>query len=141
VLSGNRNFEGRIHPSTKANYLASPPLVICYAIVGRVDVDFEEEPLGYSTTHQKNIYLKDIWPTRQELHDLETTYVIPEMFSKVYEKLTVSKIKFSYDFILKVKKKNTLVRKLIMLRKEISNGTRLKRRILFYIHGTHYRHI
>jgi aconitate hydratase len=89
VLSGNRNFEGRIHQSTRANYLASPPLVIVYAIAGRIDIDFETEPLGYSDKAGRNIYLKDIWPTRQEIQELETKYVIPEMFSKVYDKITV----------------------------------------------------
>ena len=89
VLSGNRNFEGRIHPSTRANYLASPPLVIAYALAGRVDIDFEEEPLGFSEVAGREIFLRDIWPTRKELQNLETTYVIPEMFSKVYDKITV----------------------------------------------------
>lgn len=63
VLSGNRNFEGRIHPNTRANYLASPLLVIAYTIAGRVDIDFETEPLGM-TPDGKEIYLRDIWPTR-----------------------------------------------------------------------------
>ena len=89
VLSGNRNFEGRIHPSTRANYLASPPLVIAYAIAGRVDIDFEAESLGYSEVIKRDVYLKDIWPTRKELQELETTYVIPEMFSKVYDRITL----------------------------------------------------
>lgn len=91
ILSGNRNFEGRIHPSTRANYLASPPLVIAYAIAGRVDIDFENEPLGFSPVENREIYLKDIWPRRKELQDLETNYVIPEMFKKVYDKITVNK--------------------------------------------------
>ncbi len=89
VLSGNRNFEGRIHASTRANYLASPPLVIAYAIAGRVDFDFEKEPLGYNEALGKHVYLKDIWPTRNELQQLEATYVIPEIFSKVYDNITV----------------------------------------------------
>jgi aconitate hydratase len=89
VLSGNRNFEGRIHPSTRANYLASPPLVIAYAIAGRVDIDFEKEPLGICNKTNKEIFLKDIWPTRKEIQELETTYVIPEMFNKIYDKITV----------------------------------------------------
>lgn len=92
VLSGNRNFEGRIHPSTRANYLASPPLVVAYALAGRIDIDFENEPLGFSTVQNKQVYLRDVWPTRKELQELETNYVIPEMFSMVYEKLTVSLI-------------------------------------------------
>lgn len=62
VLSGNRNFEGRVHPATKANYLASPPLVVAYALAGRVDIDFEKEPLGQ---HEGNdVFLKDIWPSK-----------------------------------------------------------------------------
>ena len=89
VLSGNRNFEGRIHPSTRANFLASPPLVIAYAIAGRVDIDFETESLGFSEVLNREIFLRDIWPTRKELHDLETNYVVPEMFNKVYDKITV----------------------------------------------------
>ena len=89
VLSGNRNFEGRIHPSTRANYLGSPPLVIAYAIAGRIDIDFEKEPLGYSKVFQRDIYLKDIWPARAELQELETTHVIPEMYSKIYDKISI----------------------------------------------------
>lgn len=63
VLSGNRNFEGRVHPNTRANYLASPPLVVAYALAGRVDIDFEKEPIGKGKDG-KDVYLKDIWPTR-----------------------------------------------------------------------------
>lgn len=62
VLSGNRNFEGRVHPATKANYLASPPLVIAYALAGRVDIDFEKEPLGQF--EGKDVFLRDIWPSK-----------------------------------------------------------------------------
>lgn len=67
VLSGNRNFEGRIHPNTRANYLASPLLVIAYAIAGTVDIDFEKDPLGTRPDGSK-VFLRDIWPTRQEIH-------------------------------------------------------------------------
>jgi len=67
VLSGNRNFEGRIHPNTRANYLASPLLVIAYAIAGTVDIDFETTPLG-KRDDGSNVFLRDIWPTRQEIH-------------------------------------------------------------------------
>lgn len=66
VLSGNRNFEGRVHPNTRANYLASPPLVVAYALAGRVDIDFEKEPIGKGKDG-KDIYLRDIWPTRDEV--------------------------------------------------------------------------
>lgn len=63
VLSGNRNFEARIHPNIKANYLASPPLVVVYAISGRMDIDFETEPIC-KDSNGKDVFLKDIWPTR-----------------------------------------------------------------------------
>ena len=63
VLSGNRNFEGRIHPEVKMNYLASPPLCVAYALAGRMDLDIVNEPL------QNDVYLRDIWPTQQEVND------------------------------------------------------------------------
>lgn len=86
VLSGNRNFEGRVHPSTRANYLASPLLVVAYAIAGTVDIDFETQPLGYG--HDGNpVYLKDVYPTRNEIQAVEREYVIPAMFQKVYSKI------------------------------------------------------
>ncbi|XP_016961258.1 cytoplasmic aconitate hydratase [Drosophila biarmipes] len=86
VLSGNRNFEGRIHPNTRANYLASPLLVIAYAIAGRVDIDFETEPLGVDA-NDKEVYLRDIWPTRSEIQEVEHKHVIPAMFQEVYSKI------------------------------------------------------
>ncbi|XP_038258722.1 cytoplasmic aconitate hydratase [Dermochelys coriacea] len=86
VLSGNRNFEGRIHPNTRANYLASPPLVIAYAITGTVRIDFEKEPLGVNA-EGKEIFLKDLWPTRDEIQAVEHQYVIPGMFKEVYQKI------------------------------------------------------
>lgn len=86
VLSGNRNFEGRIHPNTRANYLASPLLCIAYAIAGTVDIDFEKEPLGIDS-NGVNVFLRDIWPTWEEIHTVERKYVIPAMFQEVYEKI------------------------------------------------------
>nr|AHB50492.1 aconitase [Mayetiola destructor] len=86
VLSGNRNFEGRIHPNTRANYLASPLLVIAYAIAGTVDIDFEKEPLGMSADG-KSVYLRDIWPNRKEIQEVENKYVIPAMFREVYSRI------------------------------------------------------
>ena len=68
VLSGNRNFEGRINPLVKANYLASPPLVVAYALAGTTDIDLATEPLG-NGSDGKPVYLKDIWPTQQEVDD------------------------------------------------------------------------
>ena len=76
VLSGNRNFEGRVHPNTRANYLASPPLVVAYALAGRVDIDFEKEPIGKGKGG-KDIYLKDIWPTRDEVTAISTKVITP----------------------------------------------------------------
>ncbi|XP_030855987.1 cytoplasmic aconitate hydratase isoform X2 [Strongylocentrotus purpuratus] len=86
VLSGNRNFEGRIHPLTRANYLASPPLVIAYALAGTVCIDFETEPLGQNADGQ-DIFLRDIWPSRAELQEVEKKNVIPSMFEDVYGKI------------------------------------------------------
>uniref|UniRef100_A0A7N5ZX18 Cytoplasmic aconitate hydratase n=1 Tax=Anabas testudineus TaxID=64144 RepID=A0A7N5ZX18_ANATE len=78
VLSGNRNFEGRVHPNTRANYLASPPLVIAYAIAGTVRIDFEKEPIAINA-EGKEIFLRDIWPTREEIQAVERTFVIPSI--------------------------------------------------------------
>ncbi|XP_034532421.1 cytoplasmic aconitate hydratase [Notolabrus celidotus] len=86
ILSGNRNFEGRVHPNTRANYLASPPLVIAYAIAGTVRIDFETEPIAVNS-EGREIFLRDIWPTREEIQAVERTFVIPSMFKEVYEKI------------------------------------------------------
>jgi aconitate hydratase len=83
VLSGNRNFEGRVHPLVKANYLASPPLVVAYAIAGTVDINLATDPLGTDTTG-KPVYLKDIWPTDQEVRETVAKAVTPEMFRERY---------------------------------------------------------
>jgi aconitate hydratase len=83
VLSGNRNFEGRINPLVKANYLASPPLVVAYAIAGRADIDFETEPLGADATGQK-VYLRDVWPTQAEIRDAVGKFLKPEMYKRQY---------------------------------------------------------
>ena len=83
VLSGNRNFEGRIHPEVRANYLASPPLVVGYALAGRIDIDFEKEPLGRSKDG-KPVFLRDLWPTQKEIQDAVRTAVKPEAFARIY---------------------------------------------------------
>jgi aconitate hydratase len=83
VLSGNRNFEGRIHPLVKANYLASPPLVVAYALVGTVDVDLAKEPVG-KDKDGKPVFLRDIWPTQEEVARTLSRAIKPEMFRKVY---------------------------------------------------------
>jgi aconitate hydratase len=83
VLSGNRNFEGRINPDVKANYLASPPLVVAYAIAGTVDIDLEKDPIG-TDKNGKPVYLREIWPTAQEIEDTVHTCVTREQFVKQY---------------------------------------------------------
>ncbi len=83
VLSGNRNFEGRINPHVKANYLASPPLVVAFALAGSVDVNLMDEPIGRNDKG-KEIYLRDIWPTRTEVNAAIAKSVSPELFRKEY---------------------------------------------------------
>nr|GEX51182.1 aconitate hydratase [Tanacetum cinerariifolium] len=79
VLSGNRNFEGRVHPLTRANYLASPPLVVAYALAGTVDIDFEKEPIG-TTKDGKEVFFRDVWPTTEEIAEVVQSSVLPDMF-------------------------------------------------------------
>jgi aconitate hydratase len=83
VLSGNRNFEGRIHPQVRANYLASPPLVVAYALAGRMDVDLTTEPLGKDDAG-KPVYLRDIWPTNAQIGDTVARCVTDDMFKARY---------------------------------------------------------
>ena len=83
VLSGNRNFEGRVHPLVKANYLASPPLVVAYALAGTVDIDLNHESLGIGSDGQP-VYLKDLWPTQQEINEAIAASVKAEMFRERY---------------------------------------------------------
>jgi aconitate hydratase len=83
VLSGNRNFEGRINPDVKMNYLASPPLVVAYALAGSMDVDLYNEPLG-TDTDGNDVFMKDIWPTAAEVDEVIRTAITSEMFTKDY---------------------------------------------------------
>ena len=83
VLSGNRNFEGRVHPATKANYLCSPSYVIAYALAGRVDIDFRDEPLGVDE-EGRNVFLHDIFPTPEQVYDVINKHIRPEMFVENY---------------------------------------------------------
>jgi aconitate hydratase len=83
VLSGNRNFEGRVHPLVKANYLASPPLVVAYAIAGTTDIDLVHDPIGKGSDG-KDVFLKDIWPTQAEVAAIVEKSITPAMFEKVY---------------------------------------------------------
>ncbi|MBE0683147.1 MAG: aconitate hydratase AcnA [Anaerolineales bacterium] len=83
VISGNRNFEGRVHPLVKANYLASPPLVVAYALAGTVDIDLNNDPLGTDKNNQP-VYLKELWPSQQEISDAIAASVKAEMFKDKY---------------------------------------------------------
>jgi aconitate hydratase len=83
VLSGNRNFEARIHPMVRANYLASPMLVVAFALLGKVDADITAEPLGIGDDGQP-VFLRDIWPTSEEIAEAVTKAVLPAMFAKEY---------------------------------------------------------
>jgi len=83
VLSGNRNFSGRIHPLARGNFLASPPLVVAYALAGRIDIDFYNEPIGYDPNGNP-VYLKDIWPTQEEIKKAVEDALDPEAFKKKY---------------------------------------------------------
>ncbi|MRH42607.1 aconitate hydratase AcnA [Aquibacillus halophilus] len=94
VLSGNRNFEGRIHPLVKANYLASPPLVVAYALAGSVDVDLYSDPIG-KDQGGKPVYFKDLWPTMEEVRDEVAKVVTPEIFRKEYEEVFNSNKKWN----------------------------------------------
>jgi aconitate hydratase len=83
VLSGNRNFEGRVHPSTRANYLASPPMVVAYALTGRLDIDFADEPIG-SGKDGRPVYLRELWPTSAEVAQAVAASVSADMFQQKY---------------------------------------------------------
>ncbi|HTN76654.1 MAG TPA: aconitate hydratase AcnA [Pirellulaceae bacterium] len=83
VISGNRNFEGRVNPLVKANYLASPPLVVAYALAGTTDIDLTSEPIGQDTSGN-DVFLKDIWPTKQEVDQIVNSAILPEMYTEQY---------------------------------------------------------
>jgi aconitase A len=83
VLSGNRNFEGRVSPHTKANYLASPPLVVAYAIAGNLAIDLKTDPIGQDQDGRP-VYLKDIWPSTQEIKEVMAAALTPDMFRSRY---------------------------------------------------------
>ncbi|XP_006511398.1 iron-responsive element-binding protein 2 isoform X1 [Mus musculus] len=99
VLSGNKHFEGRLCDCVRANYLASPPLVVAYAIAGTVNIDFQTEPLGTDSTG-KEIYLHDIWPSREEVHQMEEEHVILSMFKTLKEKVEILHVRYLSLFLL-----------------------------------------
>ena len=86
VLSGNRNFEARVHPEIKANFLMSPPLVVAFGVAGRIDIDFTTEPLGHNEAGEA-VYLKDVWPTRQEIAEMIAAAVDRRTFREMYESI------------------------------------------------------
>ena len=83
VLSGNRNFEGRIHAEVKMNYLASPPLVVAYALAGSTEIDIAKDPLG-TDAQGAPVYLKDLWPSNQDIHTTILATLGPDMFKQNY---------------------------------------------------------
>src|SRR5438874_8142579 len=83
VLSGNRNFEARVHQNIKANFLMSPPLVVAFALAGRVDVDLTKEPMGRDSDG-KEVYLRDLWPTLSEIRETMQSALTPEVFRRLY---------------------------------------------------------
>lgn len=94
VLSGNRNFEGRIHPLTKANYLASPPLVVAYALAGTININLKTDALGSDSTG-KAVYLKDIWPSKEEINQLIQEVINPDIFLDEYKNIYQSNEKWN----------------------------------------------
>ena len=86
VLSGNRNFEGRVHQEVKANFLASPPLVVAYAIAGNINVNLTTDSLGKSKSGKK-IFLKDLWPSNKEINQTLNLCLTPEMFKERYKEI------------------------------------------------------
>jgi aconitate hydratase len=86
VLSGNRNFEARVHPSLKANFLMSPPLVVAFALAGRIDIDFEVEPIGHGADGSP-VYLRDIWPSRLLVEKTIESHIKPDLFKKQYSRI------------------------------------------------------
>jgi len=115
VLSGNRNFEGRIHPDVRANYLASPPLVVAYAIAGTVDIDFDVEPLGFDKA-DKPVYLSDVWPSQNEISEVLAKSVTNKLFKEEYADVANSnedwnKIKVTGGAIYDWQEKSTYIRK------------------------------
>lgn len=113
VLSGNRNFEGRIHPLVKANYLASPPLVVAYALAGTVNIDLKNDPIA-KDKDGNDVFFKDIWPTAQEIKEVVKQTVTPELFRREYERVFTeneawNSIKTSDDALYAFDEKSTYI--------------------------------
>ena len=115
VLSGNRNFEGRINSEVRANYLMSPPLVVAYALAGRIDHDFDNDPIGKDKAG-KPVFLRDLWPTQQEVSNVIASAVTSEMFTKEYATVTEGdanwrKLSFPTGDVYQWEKDSTYIRK------------------------------
>lgn len=114
ILSGNRNFEGRVHNLIKANYLASPPLVVAYALAGKINIDFEKEEIGIGSNGNK-VFLADIWPTKEEIHDIVTKTITPKLFNDIYTKISKgtdnwNKLEVSNSLLYKWKINSTYIK-------------------------------
>ena len=96
VLSGNRNFEARVHQNIKANFLMSPPLVVAFALAGRVDIDLTREPIG-TDKNGSEVYLRDLWPTLQEIRDAMRSALTPEVFRKLVSRFRRSESEVERD--------------------------------------------
>lgn len=123
VLSGNRNFEARIHPQVRANYLCSPPLVVAFALAGRIDIDLTTEPIGKGKNGE-DVFLKDIWPTHEELQPLLQAHVNAAQFSKSYKDVfagdaTWNSLKTTEDVSYKWDPKSTYIQRPPFLDKEL----------------------
>ena len=90
VLSGNRNFEGRVHQEVKSNFLASPPLVVAYALAGNINLNLTSDSIG-KNKEGKDIFLKDLWPTNEEINSLLNSCLSPHMFKKRYKEISLKK--------------------------------------------------
>ncbi len=115
VLSGNRNFEGRVSPESKASFLASPPLVVIHALTGSIKTDLTEDPIG-KDSDGKNIYLKDLWPAESEIKDTISKYLTPEMFNKRYSDVFAGsrewqELEYPAGTLYEWEKKSTYIRK------------------------------
>lgn len=105
VLSGNRNFEGRVHNNLKANYLCSPPLVVAFALAGRVNIDFEKEPIGVSNSG-KEVFLSDIWPSRKEIDEIIERKINSKLYETIYKKVFDNHYQKSWNSIENINSKN-----------------------------------
>uniref|UniRef100_A0A8C5A2K8 aconitate hydratase n=1 Tax=Gadus morhua TaxID=8049 RepID=A0A8C5A2K8_GADMO len=109
VLSGNRHFEGRLFNCVSANYLASPPLVVAYAIAGTVDIDFEKEPLGKCACG-KEVFLRDVWPSREEVQQMEEDTVVSSIFQELNSRMEVSNLECPETAVFPWDQKSTYIR-------------------------------